>query len=417
MNKAVSEQPADKWFVYGAACVTFFFTNFATFISLGIVLRPMIGDLHWSFTQAGSNFSVLGLAVGLTSPFPIIMMRRFGGRLTLTAGAVLLALGFFLASRAYDLPSFYLGMVFVGVGFTFTGNVPGVYLISIWFKDGAARLIGYYLMVGALGQAFGPSIVEAIVRTEGWRGHWRAMAIVAALTVVLCTAFIRNPRTAPEAADGTGGPVAQAGGWTVAQVATTYQFWLLAFATAFTMTGITTLESLAVTHLAKLGAAPHAAALLLGVVAFTAAAVKGATGRIAEKIPAARLVALGLALQAAGDVLFIFAGTTPFQIAGSLSFGIGWGLCIVAGTVGVLDYFGGLVGSRAMGIVSLLITIGVLGPVAAGAVRDAYGTYTPIFVGSVAILLVLAIPIFAMPRPKLRQSNPPIPADLTVEAV
>jgi predicted MFS family arabinose efflux permease len=405
VNRPARNTEANRWLVYGAACVTFFFTNFATFISLGIVLRPMVGELHWTFTQAGSNFSVLGLAVGLTSPLPAMTMKRFGGRMTLTTGALMLVVGFLLASLAHDLPSFYAGMVFVGIGFTFTGNVPGVYLISTWFKEGSARLIGIYLMVGALGQAFGPSIVEIIVRTEGWRGHWRVMAAVAALMVVLCAAFVRSPPVAVGVAADKASAGAEIGGWTVARAVGTYQFWLLAFATAFTMTGITTLESLAVPHLAKLGAGPGAAALLLGVVAFTAAAVKGATGPVVEKVSAARLVAAGLVLQAIGDILFIFAVTTPIQVAASLSFGVGWGLCIVAGTVGVLHYFGPSVGSRALSVVSLLITIGVLGPIAAGAVRDAYGTYTPIFIGSVAILAVLALPIFLMPRPALGRES------------
>ena len=56
MPQATLGRSTDRWLVYGAACIPFFFTNFATFISLGIVLRPMIGDLHWTFTQAGSNF-------------------------------------------------------------------------------------------------------------------------------------------------------------------------------------------------------------------------------------------------------------------------------------------------------------------------------------------------------------------------
>ncbi len=400
MQLAAPDRFSDRWLAYSAACIPFFFTNFATFISLGIVLRPMAGDLHWTFTQAGSNFSVLGLAVGLSSPLPAITMKRFGARLTLTMGTVLLAIGFLFASLAYDLPSFYAGMVFVGVGFTFTGNVPGVYLISLWFNDGAARLIGFYLMVGALGQAFGPVIVEAIVRTAGWRGHWRLMAAVSVAMIAICAALVRNPPAAISATRENETEMA-VGGWTVKRSVATYQFWLMAFAVAFTMTGITTLESLAVPHFAKLGASPRAAAMLLGVVAFTAAAIKGLSGSIAEKVSPARLVAAGLVLQGIGDLLFIYAATTPVQLAGSLSFGIGWGLCIVAGTVGVLGYFGPGIGSRALSVVSLLITIGVLGPVAAGAVRDAYGTYTPIFIGSIAILFLLAIPIAIMPRPAL----------------
>ena len=100
----------------GKACLPFFFGNVATFISLGFVLRPMVGELHWSFTQAGASFSVLGLACGLSSPLPAWTMKRYGGRLTLCVGSVLFALGFLAASAAHGLYSFYAAMALVGVG-------------------------------------------------------------------------------------------------------------------------------------------------------------------------------------------------------------------------------------------------------------------------------------------------------------
>jgi predicted MFS family arabinose efflux permease len=411
---AMQSRLANKWLVFGAACVPFFFINFATFISLGIVLRPMIAEMHWTFTQAGFCFTALGLACGLSSPLPAITMKRFGARTTFCTGTVSLCLGFLLASVAHSLATFYTGMAFVGLGFTFTGNVPGVYLISTSYRTHAARLIGFYLMVGALGQAFGPPIVEAIIKAGGWRSHWQAMAFAAAAMTVFCFFAIRDPSAPVAGAVQTETTGASVEGWTVRQAILTAQFMLLACAVAFTMTGITTIESIIVPHLAKIAETPHSA-LVLSLIALTSTGVKGLTGRLTESIRPASLVAAGLVLQAAGDGMLMVASTTTLQYLGAISFGAGWGLSIVAGTVGVLNFFGADVGSRAMSTVSLLVTVGVLGPMLAGAVRDGYGTFAPIFLGAMAIALALAIPIAIMRRPVFKSVPEGLPAAAVTE--
>ncbi len=118
----------NKWMVFTAVSLAFCFLNLATFTSLGVVLFTMAGELHWSMTEAFFSFSLLGIACGLSSPLPELSLRRFGGRVTLGAGAALLVAGFALAASAHGLPTFYAAMILLGVGFSMAGNVPGVAL-------------------------------------------------------------------------------------------------------------------------------------------------------------------------------------------------------------------------------------------------------------------------------------------------
>src|SRR6202044_3322372 len=141
-NSAVHDRQPGKWLMFGAVSFAFFFLNLATFTSLGVVLFTMEAELHWSITSAVFSFTFLGLACGLTSPLPGMTMRSWGGRRTVCVGAGLLAAGFFLAAIAHSLLTFYTAMVFIGAGYSFTGNVPAVYLISGWFQGRSARMIG-----------------------------------------------------------------------------------------------------------------------------------------------------------------------------------------------------------------------------------------------------------------------------------
>lgn len=417
----------DKWLVFGAVSLVFFFLNLSTFTSLGVVLFTMVAELHWSMTAAGFSFTLLGLSCGLSSPLPALSMRWFGSRITVGLGATLLFLGFLLASLSSNLLIFYAAMILLGAGYSLAGNVPAISLIAAWFTCGSARTIGLYLMLGAFGAAFGPPIVEAIVNgSGGWRGYWQVMAFTAAATGVVCLACVRDSHPAPESlpevcpetcVDVQGCEVGCAKKsveanpvWSSRQAILTPQFMLVAAAMAATMAGVTTNSSTLVTHLVKLGASATQGAFVLSVIAITATVVKGVAGRLCEKMASPHLLAGGLVLQAVGCLAFGFADTPVLQYGGAVAFGTGWGLAYVAGTVVLLEYFGPTTGSRILSAVWFLTTVAAAGPVLAGMIADRYGTFAPIFIIFAAMLVVLAVPIFLMRGPAGRPAQVPAAA-------
>jgi MFS family permease len=412
-NLPMDHRRVDRWLVFSAVSLAFFFLNLSTFASLGVVLYTMVTELHWTMTAAGFSFSVLGLACGLSSPLPAVCLKWFGGRTTLFLGCILLLVGFVIASGSHSIAMFYLSMLLLGIGFSLAGNMPGVYLLAQWFEIGTARVIGYYLMFGALGAACGPLIVEAIVSGNGngsWRGHWRWMAVAAAVIAVYCLAFVRDHSTAGEqshlpdelAAMGVVRDEKAAARWTSRAAIFTWQFFLAAASMTLTMTTVTTYSSVVVTHLVNLGATPAAGALTLSVIAIAATVVKGGAGRLCELIPSAYILTAGLVCQAIGSFLLAYAGSGLLQFASAITFGVGWGLAYVAGTVVLLDFFGGTTGAKILSIVWLVSTAAAAGPLAAGMIADRVGSFVPIFLVFAALLVVLAVPVFFMRAPVRR---------------
>jgi len=397
---------SNRFFVFGSVSLVFFFLNVATFTSLGVVLYAMVAELHWSMTAAGFSFTFLGLACGLSSPLPTLGIKWLGGRATVCIGSILLVVGFLLASVSESLLSFYIAMVFLGVGYSLAGNVPAVYLIAGWYGRGSARIIGFYLMFGALGAAFGPPIVEAIVSgSGGWRGHWRVMAVAAAVIGVVCLALVSEAEAPPAApADGVpeNSPPANPAGpveWNPRQAVFTPQFLLISASMAVTMACVTNNSSVAVTHLVQLGATPATGALVLAVIAISATVVKGVAGRLCETIAPPTLLAAGLVLQAIGSLVMAVADRATLQYASAVMFGAGWGFSYVAATVVLLDYFGLMTGAKILSIVWLITTVAAAGPLVAGMIADRYGTFAPIFDLDAGLLLVLAVPVFLMREP------------------
>jgi cyanate permease len=392
-----------KWLVFGAVSLAFFFVNFSTFASLGVVLFTMVKDLHWSQTAAGFSFSLLGLSCGLASPLPALSMKWAGGRVTMGIGTVLLVAGFSLASIAQTLVLFDVAIVLVGAGFTFVGNVPGVFWIAAWFDRGAARMIGIYMMIGAAGAALAPPVVNAIATTAGWRVNWEVMAILAALIGVACLALVGKRRVDANAAEAASKPVLSKTeaitGWTTRRAMFTSQALLIAAAHVATMISVTTSHSMVVSHLVKLGSDSQAGAIALSVISITAVLVKAVTGYLCETFPAKSVIAAGLLLQALGNILLSFSDTPFLQFTAAIAFGAGWGLSIVAAMVLPLDYFGGLTGPRVLSIIALLTTFGAAGPFGAGMIADAVGTFAPVFIIFAGMQFAVAVPMFLMRRP------------------
>jgi len=387
---------ASRWSVFGALSAVYFFLNLSTFTSLGVVIYPIAQDLHWSMTAAGFSFSLLGVACGLSSPLPALAMRAWGGRLTMVSGLVLLLTGFLTAAMAAGIGQFYLAMVLIGCGFSLSGNIPGVELIAKWFPQAAGRHIGFYLMLGGLGAALGAPIVDALVNGGlGWRGHWRMMAAISALLGAVSMILVRDAEAAP--AEGRSG--------TIRDAIVTPQFLVTAAAMTAAMASLTTASSVLVGHLVKLGATPSQAAYDFGLIALGATLVKGVTGRLCEKLASTSILAAGLILLAVGCLVLAVADNDVLRHGGAALFGIGFGSAYVAGTVVLIEFFGAETGARILSMVWMFTTVAAAGPLLAGVIADATGSFAPIFRIYAAGLVLIAVPAFFMRLPRTAASG------------
>ena len=174
-----------KWIIFAVVVAGFFVLNASTFASLGVVLFVMADDLGWSYTSAGLSFTILGLAVGLTSFLPAILLQRIGARLTFCFGFFCVALGFGLASASQGLGMFFAAMCLAGAGFSLAGNVTAVWLIGEWFPEHTGRMIGLYLMLGGIGDIMGPSLSHYMMEWTNWRFNWMLLAVICGVLILV----------------------------------------------------------------------------------------------------------------------------------------------------------------------------------------------------------------------------------------
>lgn len=390
------------WWILVAITLGFFFLNAATFTSLGVALYSMSTDLRWSYAAAGFGFTLLGVATGVSSLLPAILIKRIGGRMTVALGMATLAGGFVLTALLQNLWMFYLAMLLLGTGYSLAGNVPGVYLIAGSFPRHSSRMIGAYMMGGAFGAVVGPVIAQSIIGLTGsWRHHWLAMAVIAAVIGVISLICIRDVRTLSKAASRAESRGGSANGWKYRDAVMTPQFLLVAGTMTMTMACVTTLHSVSVSHLTQLGATERFAGLSLAIVGFVSMLAKGAAGPLCDRIPSRIVLASGMTLQMLGIVLYGIAYSPPRIYAATLVYGLGWGLAYVAASVVLLEYFGRELGAQLLGAVWMVATFAAIGPVAAGIIADAAGSFAPIFYIFAVILLFFTLPVAIMQRPAI----------------
>lgn len=413
-----------KTLIMLAVSLGFFFVTATTFTSLGLVLYTMVAELHWSQAAAGFSFSLLGLACGLSSPLPALMMKWVGSRWTLFAGGLVLGAGFLLASLAHGIGTFFVATCLMGAGFTLIAPAPAVYLLATWFPLHPSRKIGYYFMAGSFGGVVGPPLVGAIVTWSGdWRVHWQIMAVAAVALGLFCLLCVRDVARIQHVDEvrnvgAKQAPAVPAGGadWTVRGAMLTRQFILIAAAMLVVQTSVTTIHFMLVAHVASLGVGSGHAALAMSLVGLTGTIAKGVSGPLAERWDPKTLLIGGMALQLGAFLLLAFTATPAMAYLFSLLFGIGWGGSWLAAHVLLLRYFGSAVSGSVVAMATMMTTPAVLGPLSAGAVADRTGGYTPMFLVFAALLAVVVVSTTLLSPPRapgqgsVRKPEAPDPA-------
>jgi OFA family oxalate/formate antiporter-like MFS transporter len=337
-----------------ALSLLFFVITAGSFTSLGVVLPEMVVQLHWDWSQAGLGYTVLGVACGLASLAPALVIRRLGVRASLFLGGVLMAAGLIGFAHAATTARYLLGAASLGVGFALLATIPATYVLSRLFKHLSAAF-GLYFTAGGLGAAAGP-LLYTLAKSAGldWRGYWTALAILTLAAASLAAALCSVPaEEATPAAD----THETSEGWSVKAALATPTFWIITAAYTAYLLCETSVNGLSVAHL---------------------------TGR--------------------GIAALALARGYPLMIVYVLGVGIGYGVSYLATTVLLLDTFGRKKNLELFSIMCLVSTLAAAGPWIGGALKDRTGGFEGafwLFAGVAAIAFVAVLLMPTRPKPQL----------------
>jgi MFS family permease len=366
--------------------------------SLAVFLDPITTSTGWSRTGVSSAMTLNFLTMGVAGFAWGVLSDRFGARIVVLAGAVLLGLALVLASRATSQLEFLLiyGLL-VGVS---TGSffAPMIALTSGWFER--HRALAVSLVSAGVGVA--PMTVSPftawLLMEHGWREAQWIIGLVVWALLIPAAFFVRPP---PQASAGQQAGVAAAQpSMSAAQALHSPQFIILAlvfFACCATHAG----PIFHTISYAVLCGIPMSAAVTI----YSLEGLSGLFGRIAfgvmaDRFGVKRVLIGGLLLQAVAAGAFIYAVRLQGFYAVALFFGFAYGGVMPLYAVLAREYFGQRIMGTVLGAATMISAFGMaLGPSAGGWIFDTWGSYRGMYIGSfvlglIAVAIALAFPPF-----------------------
>jgi MFS family permease len=400
------------WVIVGAGLVITCL-GLGAMMSLGIFLQPMVLATGWSRTAISTAALLNFLCMGPASFVWGALSDRFGTRLVILSGGVLLGAGLVAASQAATVMQFQLVFgISVGVA---AGSfyAPLTASATRWFTRHRSLAVALASAGMGIGSMTLSPFARWLITAYDWRVAMSALGALSWALIIPAALLIKKPPTSPQTGGAAAIVDANGEGLTVTRALCTPQF----AAISLTFFACCAAHSGPIFHMVT-------NAIDCGVPAMTAATVFGAaglaslSGRVigglaADRVGAKRMIVVGLTLQALSVSLYLFTRELTSFYALSLMFGFSYGAVMPLYAILVREYFGARIMGTMFGAVNMASTLGMaLGPWAGGRVYDLYGSYFWLFIGSAAIGLgaVLIALTFHPPRAlSLSLAGPPVP--------
>ena len=200
-------------FFYGWIVVAVSFVTLAFGVNarraFSLLFPPLLADFGWDRGVTAAAFSIGFLATTLYAPFSGLLMDRFGPRLVLSLGVVLVSLGMAIAPYIGEPWHLYLtlGVLVVGGSF-FVSYVGHSLFLPNWFVRRRGLAIGIAFSGGGIGSIVLLPLLQQLIDGIGWRAACWLMAIVLAVVLIpLIVVFQRrHPRDLGLEPDGRAAP-------------------------------------------------------------------------------------------------------------------------------------------------------------------------------------------------------------------
>jgi MFS family permease len=370
--------------------------------SLAVFLQPIAADTGWTRTGISTAATLDFLFMGATALLWGMMSDRFGTRVVVLSGSVLLGAGLVAASRATTLLEFQLlfGIVLGSAAGSF--YAPMMAVATGWLehrRNLAAALVSAGMGIGSM--TISPIAGWLLVAFD-WRAAMLMIGIGAWALLIPAALLVRQP---PVAAAAAGDSPAPASGGERDYPLSGMQALLTPQLAAIALTHFACCAAHSgplfhmVTYATLCGLPPMLAVSVFSLAGFSGLGGRIGLGMIADRIGAKPTLVAGLLVQALAIGAYLFVGALGEFYTLSVVFGLAYGGVMPIYAVLVRDYFGPRIMGTTFGAVSMFASLGMaLGPWAGGFVFDVYGSYAWLYIGSFAIGLG-AVAIALMFRP------------------
>ena len=404
------------WVVVGLSFLTVG-VAFGCRSSFAVFLVAIIQEFHWSRGATAGALLLGALVWSISAPFIGMLFDRYGPRVVLPAGSLIMAMGFFITSFTQTLLHFYIGIgVFMALGFAALPMSTHGIIISNWFVQKRGTAMG----IVASGMGAGVLVIvplsQALVTEVGWRQAYRMLALL--LVVLITPLNLLFQRHRPEDVglspdSGTTPPttrtarsISHENCWTLGRAVRSFRFWALAMGV---FTGALPLHMILIHQVAAAvdaGFSKGLAAAALGLTGFFTSLGMILLGSTSDRIGREWAYTLGSLAMILGVVLLLTA-RGPSQVWMLYSFALFFALGFASRQSLFPTIAADLFHGRHFGTINgtLVVFVGAasgIGPWLGGYLFDLFGNYNSAFwiANLLAFLSVISIWIAGPSRVK-----------------
>ena len=383
-------RPPPLWLVVACGCAIATI-SFGPRSAVGLFQAPMLAETGWSRTQFGLAIAIQNLFWGLGQPIFGAIADRFGAWRTLAFGALLYALGLAMMSWTGSIWYLHMGggiLVGTGVACSSFGIVLSVLARHVT-PENRSFVFGLGTAAGSLGMFLFAPLSVALIAQSGWSD-----ALVALSAIVLLVPILAIPLRGSAASSGVGSAEVQQ----TASAALTEAFGHLSYlllVSGFFVCGfqVAFITAHFPAYLADIGIAPVYAGYALGLIGLFNVAGSLASGVIGQRASKPLLLAWIYIGRSIVVTAFLLLPQTPASV---LVFAVAMGLLWLSTVAPTNALVAVMFGTRHLGMLSGIVFLShqigsFLGVWLGGYLRDATGSFEPVWWLGVALGLVAAI--------------------------
>ena len=401
-------EPVYGWVMVGLGA---FMTCIAigAMFSLAVFLQPITEATGWSHTEVSGAMTIGFLAMGAAGFGWGALSDRIGPRWVVMAGAVLLGLGLFLASRAQTPLEFQLAfglLIGIAVGSFFS---PMIAAVMGWISGHRGLAVALVSVgVGVAPMTMSPFAAWLITHMD-WRAAQTVLAVLVWATLIPASLFVRRPPR--QTMNVESGEKAGKESLRLRDAFVSAPFVVLALTFFACCAAHAGPIFHTVTYAMTCGLAPLAAVTIYSVEGLAGLGGRLALGVLADRLGVKRVLIAGLVIQALAAGAFIYASRLGEFYAVSATFGFAYGGVMPLYAVLAREYFGQRILGAVFGAAAMVSSLGMaLGPAVGGWIYDTFGRYTGMYVASAAIGLgAVAIALAFPPFPRRLDESHPVP--------
>jgi len=327
-SQAAPPDSAAGWrAVFGSGVLAMFGVSALYGSTFGLFLLPLQQSLGWSRGEIAFSLTLATLFTPLVAPLTGWVVDKVPLRPLILAGVVLQSLNFAAFSMMQGSVWVYYGLCLA-----LMVTAAGASLLSLaklvqgWFERSLGRALGLLFACGGIGGILHPLWTQAVISQFGWRQAFMVMAVLSMLACgVAALLFVRErepaarrgvsvvPDARPPAA--TAAVTDANGPGSMAAFLRDAIWWKLALFNLLFALGVGAIFMHFAALLQDRGATPGQAALAMSLVGLGGLTGNLLAGWLADRMPAARLAVIVMAVPMLATLVIYAGGGLWFSIA------------------------------------------------------------------------------------------------------